>query len=134
MNRSRIQLCAAASALVLSACASQPQNTAKDGEGRDQVAIVDPGKAEPATAQTDAKSAERVVVTGALIATSPEDKLKPVESYTADQLASAGSPSVSEFVKNLSTTRDAAAPPAPAPVGGFNGANLRGLGAGDTMV
>src|SRR5262245_6596241 len=63
----------------------------------------------PATAvQTPAAGAQapadKVVITGSLIATTPEDAPKPVEVYTAKDLQEQGSPSVSDFVRSLTVS------------------------------
>lgn len=44
---------------------------------------------------------QRVVVTGSLIAGTPEDAALPVEIYSAEELEEQGSPTALEFVKNL---------------------------------
>lgn len=47
------------------------------------------------------RSADRVVVVGSLIATTPEDAAKPVEVFTSEELKEQGSPSMTEFVRSL---------------------------------
>ncbi|MDP3738517.1 MAG: TonB-dependent receptor plug domain-containing protein [Hyphomonadaceae bacterium] len=87
----------------------------------------------------DAGGGEKVVVTGSLIATTPEDAPKPVEVYTLDDLAGQGSPSTSDFIRSLSVTSGDdlgfGQATAEVPTGsGFTNANLRGLGSSATLV
>ena len=51
--------------------------------------------------QPGAETSDRVVVTGSLIATKPEDAPKPVEVFTAAELEQQGSPNVTEFIRSL---------------------------------
>ncbi|HEY7798427.1 MAG TPA: TonB-dependent receptor plug domain-containing protein, partial [Hyphomonadaceae bacterium] len=82
---------------------------------------------------------ERVVVTGSLIATAPEDAPKPVEVFTAEDLQQQGTPSVTEFVRSLTLSYGddlgfgQASPDVPQG-SGFGNANLRGLGSNGTLV
>jgi iron complex outermembrane recepter protein len=81
----------------------------------------------------------RVVVTGSLIATLPEDAPKPVEVYTREQLEESGSPSVNEFLRNLTVASDTSgfggeANSTGGATTGFTAANLRGLGASGTLT
>ena len=92
------------------------------------------------TAQADDRApTDRVVVTGSLIATLPEDAPKPVEVFTADDLKNQGSPSVSEFVRSLTGSFGSdlgfGEAVAEVPTGaGFANADLRGLGPNGTLV
>ena len=92
------------------------------------------------TAQPDqAAPTERVVITGSLIATAPEDAPKPVEVFTADDLQQQGTPSVTEFVRSLTLSYGddlgfgQASPDIPEG-SGFGNANMRGLGSNGTLV
>src|SRR5262245_47424067 len=49
------------------------------------------------TAPQEPTQGERVVVTGSLLITAPEDAPKPVESYNFQELRESGAPSVAEF-------------------------------------
>jgi len=93
---------------------------------------------QPATADQAAPT-DRVIITGSLIATTPEDAPKPVEVYTEEDLKEQGSPSVSEFVRSLSVSYGDdlgfGQSTAEVPTGsGFANANLRGLGSSGTLV
>jgi outer membrane receptor protein involved in Fe transport len=107
---------------------SQPEQSAAGP----QAAVQAPQEAPPS-------EANRVIVTGSLIATTAEDAPKPVEVYTLDDLAAQGSPSTSDFIRSLSvTTGDDLGfgqATAEVPTGsGFTNANLRGLGSSATLV
>jgi iron complex outermembrane receptor protein len=87
----------------------------------------------------DQTTGERVIVTGSLIATLPEDAPKPVEVYTAEDLKAQGQPSVSEFVRSLTVNYGSDLSFGQAsqdvPTGaGFVNADLRGLGPNGTLV
>jgi iron complex outermembrane recepter protein len=92
------------------------------------------------TAATDEQPpGERVVITGSLIATTPEDAPKPVEVYTAEDLKAQGQPSVSEFVRSLTVNFGSDLSFGQAsqdvPTGaGFANADMRGLGPNGTLV
>lgn len=94
--------------------------------------------ATPAPASA-APPAERVVVIGSLIATTPEDAPKPVEVYTAEDIENQGSPSVSEFMRSLTVTAGSdlgfgqATPDVPTGAG-FANVDLRGQGSNGTLV
>src|SRR5262245_22606166 len=86
------------------------------------------------------QSANRVVVTGSLIATtSAEDAPKPVEVYTAEDMKAQGNPSASDFIRTLSVSAGSSIgfgqsnPQVPAGTG-FSSADLRGLGPNATMT
>ena len=89
--------------------------------------------------QPEADTSDRVVVTGSLIATKPEDAPKPVDVYTAEDLEQQGSPNVTEFIRSLTTSYGddlgfgQASPDVPQGTG-FGNANLRGLGSNGTLV
>jgi iron complex outermembrane receptor protein len=93
-----------------------------------------------ARADDQAASGERVVITGSLIATTPEDAPKPVEVITADDLKEAGSPSITEFVRSLTSNSASGANMGGATTGagvlgnGFVNMDLRGQGANGTLV
>ena len=95
--------------------------------------------AEQTAPQDPAAGGDRVVVTGSLIATLPEDAPKPVEVYTADDLQKQGTPSVTEFIRSLTLSYGddlgfgQASPDVPQG-SGFGNANLRGLGSNGTLV
>ncbi|MDZ4375671.1 MAG: TonB-dependent receptor, partial [Phenylobacterium sp.] len=86
----------------------------------------------PAGADTEV---EAITVVGSLIATAPEDAAKPVEVFTVEELKEQGSPTVTEFVRSLTS----AAPNTDNMAGATSGAlvvaqgrqtlNLRGQGA-----
>lgn len=103
-----------------------PQETTAETQSVDQVAQDRGARAE----------GERVVVTGSLIATVPEDAPKPVEVYTAEDLENQGSPSVSEFIRSLTVSSYAAGQGIASDVGtaGFANVNLRGQGFNGSMV
>ncbi len=97
----------------------------------------------PQVDQTEPTAAEaksdKVVITGSLIATTPEDAPKPVEVFTANDLKEQGSPTVTEFVRSLTASYGddlgfgQASPDVPQGTG-FGNANLRGLGSNGTLV
>jgi outer membrane receptor protein involved in Fe transport len=79
-------------------------------------------------------------VIGSLIATTPEDAPKPVEVITAQDMKEAGSPSITEFVRSLTSNSASGANMAGATTGaavlgnGFVNMDLRGQGANGTLV
>lgn len=83
--------------------------------------------------------ADKVIVTGSLIATLPEDAPKPVEVFTSTDLKEQGSPTVTEFVRSLTASYGddlgfgQASPDVPQGTG-FGNANLRGVGSNGTLV
>src|SRR5262245_60398847 len=77
--------------------ASQAVTAAQEAQQAPQAGGVDQTSAADAPVESD-----RVVITGSLIATTPEDAPKPVEVYTADDLKNQGSPSIDEFIRSLS--------------------------------
>ncbi len=83
--------------------------------------------------------AEKVVITGSLIATTPEDAPKPVEVYDMKDLEQQGTPNVTEFIRSLTLSYGddlgfgQASPDVPQGTG-FGNANLRGLGSNGTLV
>jgi outer membrane receptor protein involved in Fe transport len=85
--------------------------------------------------QTPAAQPERVVVTGSLIAGTPEDAALPVEVYSTEELEQQGSPTALEFAKNLTiagpTTGESYYFGGVGP--GVVSYNLRGLGADKTL-
>ena len=87
----------------------------------------------------DTTATDRVVVTGSLIATLPEDAPKPVEVYTLDDLNQQGTPNVTEFIRSLTVSYGddlgfgQASPDVPQGTG-FGNANMRGLGSNGTLV
>src|SRR5215813_8322525 len=102
--------------------------TAAPQQGADQTAKPD-----------EAPAGEKVVITGSLIATTPEDAPKPVEVYTAEDLKEQGSPNVTEFIRSLTVSYGddlgfgQASPDIPEGTG-FGNANLRGLGSNATLA
>lgn len=96
------------------------------------------GRVETTTPQAG-EAGDRVLITGTLIATAPEDAPKPVEVYTAADLEQQGSPNVTEFIRSLTTSYGddlgfgQASPDVPQGTG-FGNANLRGLGSNGTLV
>lgn len=82
---------------------------------------------------------DRVVITGSLIATLPEDAPKPVEVYTVEDLQQQGMPTTTEFIRSLSLSYGddlafgQSSPDVPQGAG-FGNANLRGLGSNGTLV
>jgi len=92
-----------------------------------------------AAAQTEPNEVTEVVVTGSLIAGTPEDAALPVDVIGADELSKQGSPSTVELLKSLSVSSgvlgdtnqfDARAQGSE----GSGSVNLRGLGAQRTLV
>jgi iron complex outermembrane recepter protein len=87
----------------------------------------------------DASGGEKVVVTGSLTATTPEDAPKPVEVYDYQDLEQQGAPTVTEFIRSLSISYGddlgfgQASPDVPQGTG-FGNANLRGLGSSGTLT
>jgi outer membrane receptor protein involved in Fe transport len=83
--------------------------------------------------------ADKVVITGSLIATTPEDAPKPVEVYSAEDLKQQGTPNVTEFIRSLTVSYGddlgfgQASPDVPEGTG-FGNANLRGLGSNATLA
>ena len=86
----------------------------------------------PQAAAPEQQDAERVVVTGSLIAGSAEDAALPVEVYTSEDLEEQGAPTALEFAKDLTisgpTQGEANFQGGSAP--GAVSFNLRGIGAG----
>jgi outer membrane receptor protein involved in Fe transport len=91
------------------------------------------------TAPPEQGATDRVIITGSLIATTPEDAPKPVEVYSAEDLEQQGTPSVTEFIRSLSVSYGddlgfgQASPDVPQGTG-FGNANLRGLGSNGTLT
>jgi outer membrane receptor protein involved in Fe transport len=83
------------------------------------------------------QTAERVIVTGSLIAGSAEDAALPVEVYSTQELEEQGAPTALEFAKSLTiagpTTGEAYYFSGAALTGSVN-YNLRGLGADKTLT
>jgi len=85
----------------------------------------------------EAGDADRVVVTGSLIAGTPEDAALPVEVFTNEDLEEQGAPTALEFVKSLTISG-----PTTGEAYYFGGAgttgspsfNLRGIGADKTLT
>jgi iron complex outermembrane recepter protein len=85
----------------------------------------------------EADQADRVVVTGSLIAGTPEDAALPVEVFTNEDLEEQGAPTALEFVKSLTISG-----PTTGEAYYFGGAgttgspsfNLRGIGADKTLT
>ena len=128
-----------ASALALAfgitgAGAAQAQQTVTTTQPAEQPSVETVAGQDPASA-----AADRVIVTGSLIATTPEDAPKPVEVFTAEDLAQQGTPNVTEFVRSLTLSYGddlgfgQASPDVPQGTG-FGNANLRGLGSNGTLV
>jgi iron complex outermembrane receptor protein len=113
----------------------QTVNTSQPAPQAGAVAQVDQ------TAAADEQApGERVTVIGSLIATTPEDAPKPVEVITAQDMKEAGSPSITEFVRSLTSNSASAANMGGATTGaavlgnGFVNMDLRGQGANGTLV
>jgi iron complex outermembrane receptor protein len=113
---------------------SQPADAQSDLSGP-QVA-----QTSSSEAAADARSkADKVIITGSLIATTSEDAPKPVEVYTSKDLEQQGTPNVTEFVRSLTLSYGddlgfgQASPDVPQGTG-FGNANLRGLGSNATLV
>lgn len=92
-----------------------------------------------AAAQTDPAEVEELVVTGSLIAGTPEDAALPVDVITSETLQKQGSPSALELIKQLPTSGmvlgDSNQFPASANGAiGVGSINLRGLNAARTLV
>ncbi|HVY90822.1 MAG TPA: TonB-dependent receptor plug domain-containing protein, partial [Hyphomonadaceae bacterium] len=89
--------------------------------------------------QASAGATDKIVITGSLIATTPEDAPKPVEVYSAEDLKEQGTPTVTEFIRSLTLSYGddlgfgQASPDVPQG-SGFGNANLRGLGSNGTLV
>ncbi len=92
-----------------------------------------------AAAQSEPASVEEVVITGSLLAGTPEDAALPVDVIGAEELAKQGSPSTVELLKGLSVSNgvlgdtnqfDARAQGSE----GSGSVNLRGLGPTRTLV
>ncbi|HEV7693848.1 MAG TPA: TonB-dependent receptor [Hyphomonadaceae bacterium] len=98
-----------------------------------------PGGPEQTAPTSDTAAADKVVITGSLIATSAEDAPKPVEIYTSDDMKAQGNPSASDFIRTLSVSAGSSIgfgqsnPQVPAGTG-FSSADLRGLGPNATMT
>jgi iron complex outermembrane recepter protein len=96
-------------------------------------------KPEETGAQKSDEQSEKVLVTGSLIATAPENAPKPVEVYTAKDLEEQGSPTTTEFIRSLTLSYGddlafgQSSPDVPQGAG-FGNANLRGLGSNGTLV
>jgi iron complex outermembrane receptor protein len=97
-----------------------------------------PQVAQTAEPQGEVK-ADKVIITGSLIATTSEDAPKPVEVYTSKDLEQQGTPNVTEFIRSLTLSYGddlgfgQASPDVPQGTG-FGNANLRGLGSNATLV
>lgn len=74
---------------------------------------------------------DRVVVTGSLIATAPEDAPKPVQVFTLDDIAEQGATTAADFIRTLTLSTEALSDTAG---GGFANANLRGVGFSGTLT
>jgi outer membrane receptor protein involved in Fe transport len=104
-----------------------------------QAPAAGPQQAPPAP-QAAAQQGEKVTITGSLIATAPEDAPKPVEVYTRDELKEIGSPSVAEFIRDLSIASDSdiggleSSGDGTGETTGYAPANLRGLGDTATLT
>ena len=92
-----------------------------------------------AAAQEEPTAVEEVVITGSLIAGTPEDAALPVDVIGAEELSKQGSPSTVELLKSLSVSSgvlgdtnqfDARAQGSE----GSGSVNLRGIGAARTLV
>lgn len=119
-----------------SAYAQQNQTVETTTQAQQGQANQDVQQTNQATGQAR-PAGERVVVTGSLIATAPEDAPRPVEVYTAEDLEEQGSPSISEFVRNLTVSASSGTGQALANApgaAGFTSANLRGQGVNGTLV
>ncbi len=98
-----------------------------------------PSTADQTAPQPGTPAADRVIITGSLIATTPEDSPKPVEVYSAQDLEQQGTPNVTEFIRSLSISYGddlgfgQASPDVPEGTG-FGNANLRGLGSNATLA
>ncbi|RYZ13712.1 MAG: TonB-dependent receptor [Alphaproteobacteria bacterium] len=109
----------------LSAWAQQQQSTSSAPE------VITP--AQPPSTAPDAD--DRVVITGSLIAGSPEDAALPVEVFSAEDLEKQGSPTALEFAKNLTISG-----PTSGEANFFGGNpgsvsfNLRGIGSDKTLT
>ncbi len=90
----------------------------------------------PQSAAADKEGGDRVIVTGSLIAGTPEDSALPVEVYTSAELEEQGAPTALEFAKNLTisgfTQGEANFQGGSAP--GAVSFNLRGIGAEKTLT
>lgn len=90
----------------------------------------------PAAVEADSPARDRVVVTGSLIKSSPEDAALPVEVFTMEDLEEQGAPTALEFAKNLTisgpTQGEANFQGGSAP--GAVQFNLRGIGADKTLT
>lgn len=118
--------------------AAHAQQTVTTTQPTDQPPATTSGPQTTTTAQ-DGQPVDRVVVTGSLIATLPEDAPKPVEVYTIEDLQQQGTPTVTEFIRSLTASYGddlgfgQASPDVPQGTG-FGNANLRGLGSNGTLV
>ncbi|HEV7693620.1 MAG TPA: TonB-dependent receptor [Hyphomonadaceae bacterium] len=87
-----------------------------------------------------AQAGEKVTITGSLIATAAEDAPKPVEVFTKQDLQDIGSPSVAEFIRDLSISFDSdiggleSSGDGVGETTGYAPANLRGLGDTGTLT
>lgn len=89
----------------------------------------------PQTSSSDV--ADRVVVTGQLIAGASEDAPLPVQTFDLEALKDQGSPTSAEFLRSLSVTSESLGEAESNVAGAFAGlatVNLRGLGTGRTLV
>jgi outer membrane receptor protein involved in Fe transport len=116
--------------------ASQAVTTAQEAPQASQTA----SGVDQTTAAADAAAVgDRVVITGSLIATTPEDAPKPVEVYTADDLKAQGSPSIDQFIRSLSVSASSGlgfgqTNPDVLAGSGFANVDLRGQGSNGSLV
>ena len=119
---------------------ASPQNqTVATAQTATQAAPQAANQPDQTTPAGEQGATDRVVITGSLIATTPEDAPKPVEVYTAEDLKAQGSPSVSEFVRSLTVNYGSdlgfgQSDPSVSTGSGFANADLRGLGSNATLV
>lgn len=88
-------------------------------------------------AEEDEARQQTVVVTGSFIAGTPEDASLPVDVLTAEDLRLEGSPTITDLIKNLGVSSGTDGRTNQFASNGLEGTgnvNLRGLGAGRTLV
>jgi iron complex outermembrane recepter protein len=113
------------------------QTVQTNGAGPQETAQTAATPEQTAPAAGPQGSGERIVVTGSLIAGTPEDAALPVEVYSAEELEEQGAPTALEFVKNLTISGPTSGEAyyfAGAAATGSPSFNLRGIGADKTLT
>ncbi len=119
------------------AWAPQPQTVTTNQQAPQPGAIA---QVDQTTPQDEAAEGERVMIVGSILPGTPEDAPKPVEVFTREEMKEIGSPSVAEFIRDLSIAYDSdiggleSSGDGTGETTGYAPANLRGLGDTATLT